>query len=115
MADIRIIRSPISRDALNPIAEEIFGDMVKAVVDIKRGILALGMELHADGEQLLLEDGSKQENLWGINLYTGNSGGDFVEFDSMINIRPSQGNRIRGVESIEIQGRIRNVVAALIQ
>ena len=85
--------------------------MVKAVVDVDRGLLAVDGELHSDLEALLLDDGSKQEALWGINLYPDEDGEDFVEFDSLINIRPWQGNRGRGVSDPEIQQKIRDVVA----
>lgn len=111
---IQIITEKISILELKKIAEERFGDMVKAVVDIERGIMAIGSEMHADAEALLLENGSAQANLWGINLYPDNTGGDFVEFDSMINIRPRQGNRSRGVENEEIRRKIMEVVNNLV-
>lgn len=76
-----------------------FGELVKAVVDIKQGKIALDAEMHADLEQRMIEDGSNQQDLWGINLYPQKYGTDsFIEFDSMINIRPQQNNRSRGVE-----------------
>lgn len=115
MTDIRIITSSISREELNSLAQERFGDMVKAVVDIERKIMAIGGEMHADEEQILLADGSKQSDLWGINLYPNDVGEDFVEFDSMINIRPSQGNRSRSVEDKSIQRRIREVVSLFVE
>lgn len=82
--------------------------MVKGVVDIERGLLAIDAELHADLEKFLLENGSEQFNLWGINLYFD---GDLVEFDSLINIRPAQGNRSRGVENPKIQQKITEIVS----
>ena len=85
--------------------------MVKAVVDVDREILAIDAELHSDLEALLLEDGSKQRNLWGINFYPDMQGDDFIEFDSMINMRPSQNNKSRGVESEEMRKKISAVVA----
>lgn len=88
--------------------------LLKAVVDIERELIALDAKLHSDLEQLFLEDGSAQKDLWGINLQPMNEGDDFVEFDSMINIRPDEGNFSRGVESPEIQERIRTVVRKLI-
>lgn len=112
---IRLIHNRISVADLQMVAEERFGDMVKAVVDLEKGVMAIGGEMHADEEALLLENGSKQENLWGINLYPDNSGEDFVEFDSMINIRPRQGNRSRGVEDVNIQKKIREVVNKLVE
>ncbi|MBI3317416.1 MAG: hypothetical protein HYZ85_05400 [Candidatus Omnitrophica bacterium] len=87
-----------------------FGDMVKGVVDVDRQLLALDAQLHSDLEALLLKDGSKQANLWGINLYPEAPLEDFVELDSMINIRPSVGNRSRGVENEAIQKKIFEVV-----
>jgi hypothetical protein len=91
----RIVREPIPRSHLASIAREQFGDMVKAVVDIERRIIAIGAELHSDDEALLLDDGSRQRDLWGINLYPDEPGDAWIEFDSMINVRPSEGNRSR--------------------
>lgn len=95
-------------------AEQRFGDMVKAVVDVDRRIMAVSGELHSDEEALLLEDGSLQRNLWGINLYPGERGDDWIEFDSMINVRPSQNNRSRGVEDAALRDVIRGVVRSLV-
>ena len=91
-------------------AADTFGDLVKAVVDIDRELVALDAELHSDLEALLLENGSKQKDLWGINFYPDIKGGDFIEFDSMINMRPSQGNMSRGVDNEEIRKKIIGVV-----
>ena len=88
-----------------------FGDMVKAVVDVDRELIAVDAELHSDLEAMLLDNGSKQNNVWGINLYPDMRGDDFVEFDSLINIRPSQGNRSRGVENEEIRKKVVSIVA----
>lgn len=109
-----IIREHITREQLKQFAHDTFVDLVKAVVDIERGIMAVGGELHADEETVLLEDGSKQANLWGINLYPDKTGEDFIEFDSMINLRPSQGNRSRGVDDPTIQQQIITVVSKLL-
>ena len=95
-------------------AQARFGDMVKAVVDISRGVMALSGELHSDEEALLIEDGSHQADLWGINLYPDESGPDWIEFDSMINVRPSQGNRSRSVEDEGTRAAIRRVVDNLV-
>ena len=91
-----------------------FGDMVKAVVDITRGILALGGELHSDEEAALLDDGSAQRDLWGINLYADETGPEWIEFDSMINVRPTNGNRSRDVEDAGVRESIRGIVDRLI-
>ncbi len=86
------------------------GPMVKGVVDIRKGLLAIDADLHADLERMLLEDGSAQEDLWGINLWFEDDGEDFVEFDSMINVRPRQGNRSRDVENLAVRAKIVEVV-----
>lgn len=113
--DVRIIEQPIVRTDLSQIAKERFGDLVKAVVDIEKSIMAIGGELHADEEATLLEQGSEQKNLWGINLYPDLVGDDLVEFDSMINVRPSQNNRSRSVEDEEIRKKIMKIVNDLIK
>jgi len=104
----------IMLDELLKMAEDMFGDLVKAVVDVARNMMAVDAELHADEEALLIERGSDQTDLWGINLYPGLEGDDFVEFDSMINLRPSRGNRGRGVEDPAIRERIRGIVKDLV-
>lgn len=108
---MEIISSAITLEELRQMAAGTFGNLVKAVVDVDRELIAVDAELHADLEACLLQDGSKQGSLWGINLYPELSGDDFLEFDSMINIRPSQGNRSRGVENEEIRRRIAGIVA----
>lgn len=100
---------------LKQMASAMFGDMVKAVVDVEKGIIAVDAELHSDLEAFLLEDGSRQKDLWGINLYPDIQGDGFVEFDSMINMRPSQGNRSRGVENKETSERIIGIVTGRIK
>ncbi len=107
---LRILRAPITRSELAEVAENQFGDMVKAVVDVARQVIAIGGELHSDEEATLLDDGSRQDDLWGINLYPGEPAGEWIEFDSMINVRPSQGNRSRDVEDPDLQESIRRVV-----
>ena len=95
-------------------AEDQFGDWIKAVVDVSRAVMAVGGDLHADDEALLLADGSSQADLWGINLHLAEEGRDWIEFDSMINIRPRDGNRSTGVDDQGARARIRTVVAALV-
>ena len=105
-----IIRDPLTIERLKQMAAQMFGDLVKAVVDVDRGLLAVDAELHSDLEALLLENGSEQRSLWGINLYPELEGDDFIEFDSMINMRPSQGNKSRGVEHEAIRATIYGIV-----
>jgi hypothetical protein len=110
----RIVRQRISRSDLLAIASAQFGDIVKGVVDVRRGIMAIGGELHADDEAVLLDDGSRQAELWGINLYPGELSEAWIEFDSMINVRPGQGNRSRDVEDAALRDRIRRIAASLV-
>lgn len=103
----------ISRSQLKEMAIG-FGNLLKAVVDVEKGIMALGGELHADEEALLLERGSLQRNLWGINLYPELQGDEFIEFDSVINLRPMQGNRTAGIDDVQLRQKIKEIVNGLI-
>lgn len=105
-----ILETRISKASLIELASHIYGDMVKAVVDVDNGILAIDAELHADLERVLLERGCSQESLWGFNLYPEADDEDFIEFDSLINIRPRQGNYGRGVENETVRDIIRSIV-----
>lgn len=105
----------ISLDEIRVLAEARFGDMIKGVVDLERGILQLDADLHADEEASLLADGSTQANLWGINLYPGVAGEDWLEFDSMINLRPSFGNRSRGVDDPATRAAIAGLIARVVR
>lgn len=107
---MKILNAEITTDELKETAGRTFGDLVKAVVDVDRELIAIDAELHSDLEALFLEDGSRQGSLWGINFYPDIQGEDFVEFDSMINMRPSQGNMSRGVDSPDIREKIMAVV-----
>ena len=112
---IILVDKPISPQELKAAARPYYEEVVKAVVDIEKGIMAIGGELHADEEVFLLEQNSKQEHLWGINLFTALDLPDMVEFDSMINLRPRQNNRSRGVEDAAIRERIMDIVRSLVQ
>ena len=107
---MRIVEENISIDELKEMSSKMFGNLVKAVVDVEKNILVVDAELHSDQEAFLLESGSKQENLWGINIYPELSKEERIEFDSMINLRPSQGNSSRGVGNEEIQKKILDIV-----
>lgn len=112
---MKFIDTKISKQELSETAKERFGDMVKAVVDIELSVMVVGGELHADEEAMLLERGSKQENLWGINIYVDKVGDERIEFDSMINIRPRQNNRSRDVLDPIVRGKIVLVVNKLVK
>lgn len=106
---------PISLEDVRALARGRFGDMVKGVVDLHRGILLLDADMHADQEADLLADGSRQADLWGINLYPDMAGDDWLEFDSVINLRPSFGNRSRGVDDPVTQAAIAGLVARVVR
>ena len=113
-SEIVIISEPISQARLREMAAESFGDMVKAVVDTNQRLLALGGGLHSDEEAALLAQGSVQADLWGINIYPEQPRSEWVEFDSMINIRPRLGNRSRSVKDTAVQQLILEIVDSLI-
>ena len=106
-----IIQETISLDEVRALAEAMYGDMTKAVADVDKGLLAIDAELHSDLETELLKEGSAQESLWGFNIYPEMYGDeDCIEYDSLINIRPRQGNRGRGVDNPEIRQKIVDIV-----
>lgn len=111
---MQILQQPISRAKLRTLAQNTFGDMIKCVADIRLGLLALDADLHADLEQMLLKNGSAQENLWGFNLWVEEAREDFIEYDSLINIRSWQGNPSRDVLDPEVRGKIRQIVEQFI-
>lgn len=112
---IHIVKKPITKGELAEMAKEEFGDMVKAVVDVDQGIMAVGGELHADEQVLLIEkEGSMGESTWGINVYPKTRGEDLIEFDSMVNLKPAFGNRSRSIESSEIREKIKEIVKKLV-
>lgn len=113
--EIKVVRDAITKAELTEMAKQQFGDMVKAVVDVEQRFMAIGGELHSDEEALLLDQGSAQKNLWGINLYPEQPAAEWIEFDSMINVRPSGGNRSRYVESAEIRDTITMIVNRLVK
>jgi len=113
--NIDIISQSVSWQRVQELAQMRFGDMVKCVVDVEKNIMAVGGELHADEEALLISQGSKQENLWGINIYVNESLPQAIEFDSMINVRPAKKNRSRGVEDENLRNKIIEIVTKLIK
>ncbi len=113
---MQIVHDKILLQELKKISEKMFGKLVKGVVDIEKEIMALDAELHSDQENLLLEEGSQQKDLWGINLYPEKMGNDdWIEFDSMINLRPSWGNKSRGVDDPKVRERIKIIVNKLVE
>lgn len=112
--DILILDQRIEPAQLKPLVERWFGDMVKLVVDVRREVIAIGGELHADAEERLLEAGSKQADLWGANYYPGLGPDDCIEYTALINIRPSQANPAMEIVDPSLRYKIQQVVSALI-
>ena len=110
--DIRIVRDKITKAEMEELAKEFYVKMVKGVADVEREIIALGGEWHMDGNQILIEDGSKQCDLWGFNVYLADKK---VEYISLINIRPAQNNRTLEVEDAGIRERMYNIINKLVE
>jgi len=114
-APIVIVReSRIDPAELKRLVLLFFEDMVKYVVDVERGVVAVGGEMHADAEQLLLEDGSRQADLWGANYYPGRGPEECIEYTSLINISPARGNRSMEIQDPAARARVRDLTLALI-
>jgi hypothetical protein len=112
-AEILVLERRIARGDLARLAG-LFGDMLKYVADVERGVVAAGGQLHADAEQVLLEQGSRQADLWGANYYPGRGRDGCIEFTSLINIRPARGNPGMEVDDPAVRERIRAVTFALV-
>lgn len=110
-----LIEKHISKDELLPLQLKGHVALVKVVVDVRRAIMIAGTPMHSDAETLLLEQGSRQEDLWGINLYLKKSRDEWIEYDSMINLRPWQDNNSRGVDNPAIRQKIREIVEHLVK
>jgi hypothetical protein len=112
---MKIVDTYITIPELREMSQKMFGQLVKAVVDTEKGVMVVDAEMHSDQEEFLLEHGSEQSNLWGINLHPELSGDEFVEFDSMINLRPAWGNNSRYVENPQIRETIKALVNKLVR
>ncbi|MCX6765160.1 MAG: DUF5674 family protein [Candidatus Nealsonbacteria bacterium] len=113
---MKIVKDKISTAELEEMAKKMFGNLVKAAVDIEKEIMAVDCELHSDAQEFLIEkEGSEPKNIWGINIYPEKSGDEFIEFDSMINLKPAFNNRTRGVDNGGIKNKIIAITNKLIQ
>ncbi|MFH1537109.1 MAG: DUF5674 family protein [Patescibacteria group bacterium] len=110
-----IIDKKISKNDLIKLTQQIFGDMIKLVVDIEKEKIALDGELHADEEALMLEQGSQQKNLWGANIYPQATKGKQIEYTSLINIRPTDDNRSMTVENEKIKKKMETIINTWIE
>ena len=111
---MKLVDKKISLDELKKMSARIFGGLVKAVVDVKKEIMAVDASMHADEESFLLQNGSQQDDLWGINLYPNIKGNDFIECDSMINVRPNLNNLSRNIKDEKLRDKIITIVNKLI-
>lgn len=114
MAEIVILRDPVPKETLRRLVDDLFGDMVKFVADLEHDRIAIGGELHADAEAVLLEAGSRQQDLWGANYYPGTSPADCIEYTSLINIRPGQANPGMELMDPELRRRVMELTHRLI-
>lgn len=112
---MQLVDTKITLSELEVMSKKMFNKIVKAVVDIEQNIMMVDADMHADEEDVLLENGSQQGDLWGINLHPSEYGtAGWVEFDSMINLRPSWGNVTRGVDDPMIREKIIKIVNGLV-
>lgn len=108
--NIKIIKEKITPAELKKICDAWFDEMAKIVVDLEQEKIAIGGELHADAEELMIEGGSKQENLWGANVYPFNKPANRIEFTALINIRPRQNNPSMEILDENIKDKIKDLV-----
>ena len=112
MEKTKVVTDTISISELKALAHELYGDVIKAVVDVRQDVLGVGGEFHSEIERILIEShGAQREDTWGINLLLDKSGDDLIEFDSMVNLKPAYGNRTRDVENQEVRQKICAIVA----
>ena len=109
-----VVNDTLSRADLKSMAAAKFKDAVNAVVDVRRGVMAVDAERHADLEHMLMEIGSSQKDIWGINLHPDAPADGLIQFNAKINVRPSQGNHSLNVESAELRQAIKEIVAVKI-
>ena len=112
---MKIVKDKIEVLELKEMAEKMHGSFVKAIVDIEKGIMAIDAPMHSDLLELLVkEENSEPKSLWGINIHQDKEGEDFIEFDSMMNLKPALGNKTRGVENPETKAKIITIVNKLV-
>ena len=112
---MKIVKKKIKIEELKKMAKKMYGNLVKGVVDVEKEIMVVDGELHSDEVELLIEKGSQPKDLWGINLYPELNSKNWIEFDSVINLRPHLGNRTRGVENPKIRKKIIEIVNKLVE
>ena len=111
--DVVLLTRRIDSAELRRLAER-FEEMVKYVVDVERRLIAIGGEMHSDAEQVLLEEGSRQADLWGANYYPGRGRDGCIEYTSLINIRPAAGNRGMELQDPTLRQTVQEITFALV-
>ena len=114
IVEILIVREPILLHILQQLGKAWYGDLVKGVADCRRGVIALGGDWHIDANNVLIADGSQQEDMWGFNVYPDKRSDAAIEYNSLINIRPVQGNRDMELHDEELRAKIRSIVRELL-
>jgi len=113
---MKIIKDTIEISELEEMAKKMHGELVKAMVDVERGIMAVDAPMHSDLLELLVaEENSEPKDLWGINVHPDKTGEDFIEFDSMMNLKPALGNKSRYVENLETRNKILEIIGKIIK
>ncbi|MBI5457731.1 hypothetical protein HY971_03335 [Candidatus Kaiserbacteria bacterium] len=112
--EILIVREPVPEETLDALAEAWHGTLVKGAADIERDIVALGGDWHMDANNVLIADGSQQENVWGFNIYPKERSGSALEYISLINIRPAQGNKAMELADETLREKIKEIVSKLV-
>jgi len=107
---IKLINQKITESELREIAKDFYIVMIKGVVDVERGILAMGGEYHIDANIVLIENGSRQQDIWGFNWYFDRAGDERIEYVSLINIRPAQGNRTMEVQDVSLRDTMKTII-----
>jgi hypothetical protein len=113
--EIKLFDKKFTKDDIRKIASLTFIEMAKAVIDINQKVIAIGGELHADAEAVLLDNGSRQPDLWGINLYPDKPSDHLIEYTSLINIRPSIGNRTQEISDSRVKNSIKQIVFEMLE
>ncbi len=108
---MKIVKDKIEIAELNEMAKKMYENLVKVAVDVDKKIMAVDAPMHADLEEILIEEEkSEPENIWGINIWPEKDKNEFIEFDSMINIKPGWGNKTRGVDDVQVREEIIEIV-----
>jgi hypothetical protein len=108
--DIQIVTTKVSLSELRNIAKVFHKSMIKGVVDIENEIIAFGGEYHMDANNVLIDNGSSQANLWGFNIIFEQPRELWIEYTSLINIRPQAKNFDMEVQDESVREKMRRII-----